>query len=331
MADSAEVFEAISHPVRIKILKILEKQPSSFASLKRQLSLDSSGNLDHHLKKLGPLITTREDGLYTLSDAGKEALISIEAIETWKDDERRKKGTLIRAPRMISLLAFLEIVIAAASTIINVQIVTAVLFLNVPGYPHVFFFSWLSLLNIHTLITALALASAAGLLTRKSWAWTLAIIGAVVLLLDGLPPVLRESVLILSRNLYWNIETLWLVLFPAGALTLFLALQPSLRESIGTKYKTPVPRRALIGGALGILSGIVNIPVAEILAHSPGGGTVGLSGVMNIAGMLIVIGGVLILLRNYLLGALLLIITSSVTIYNYFIIGTAISRIFPCH
>ncbi len=39
MVDSAELFEAIAHPVRIKILKILEKQPSSFASLKDSLAM----------------------------------------------------------------------------------------------------------------------------------------------------------------------------------------------------------------------------------------------------------------------------------------------------
>jgi len=81
MNDSAELFEAIAHPTRIKILKILEKEPSTFASLKRQLNIDSSGNLDHHLKKLDPLITTQPDGLYALTEAGKTALPWVAAVE----------------------------------------------------------------------------------------------------------------------------------------------------------------------------------------------------------------------------------------------------------
>ena len=81
MDDSAELFEAIAHPTRIKILKILEKEPSTFASLKRQLDLDSSGNLDHHLKKLGSLITMQSDGFYGLTEAGKKALASVGAVE----------------------------------------------------------------------------------------------------------------------------------------------------------------------------------------------------------------------------------------------------------
>jgi len=90
MKDSAELFEAISHPERIKILKILEKKPASFASLKRQLGIESSGNLDFHLKKLGKLVTVREDGLYGLTEAGKEALLSIDEVETWMETRRRK-------------------------------------------------------------------------------------------------------------------------------------------------------------------------------------------------------------------------------------------------
>jgi DNA-binding HxlR family transcriptional regulator len=96
MEDPAELFEAISHPERIRILKTLKKQPSSFASLKRQLGIHSSGNLDYHLKKLGQLLTVREDGLYGLTDAGNEALLSIEAIEMWTEMEKRK----IRMPKM---------------------------------------------------------------------------------------------------------------------------------------------------------------------------------------------------------------------------------------
>lgn len=90
MEDSAELFEAISHPERIKILKILEKKPTSFASLKRQLGIKSSGNLDFHLKKLGKLVTVREDGLYGLTDAGKEALLSIDEVDSWMETRRRK-------------------------------------------------------------------------------------------------------------------------------------------------------------------------------------------------------------------------------------------------
>lgn len=99
MADSSELFEAISHPTRIRILKILEDHPTSFAALKRELSIDSSGNLDHHLKKLSGLVLVQRDGLYALTDDGKEALTSVRTIEIWKDVEDRRSKALADAPR----------------------------------------------------------------------------------------------------------------------------------------------------------------------------------------------------------------------------------------
>jgi len=55
---STETFEAISHPVRIKILKVLAEKSLSFSELKRELGIKSSGKLDFHFKKLDNLITT---------------------------------------------------------------------------------------------------------------------------------------------------------------------------------------------------------------------------------------------------------------------------------
>ena len=61
---SDEVFEAISHPLRIKILKLLANKPRSFSELKRELGIESSGKLDFHLKKLRNLITMDEGEIY---------------------------------------------------------------------------------------------------------------------------------------------------------------------------------------------------------------------------------------------------------------------------
>ena len=108
LVDSAELFEALSHPVRIEILKILEKQPSSFSSLKKKLGIDSSGNLDHHLKKLSGLVSVRQDGLYGLTDAGKEARLSIDDVEMWTEMEKRKIKMRTQMPREAFFLGLLE-------------------------------------------------------------------------------------------------------------------------------------------------------------------------------------------------------------------------------
>lgn len=74
----AELFEAISHPTRIQILKMLNDGALGFSELKRKLGISSSGNISHHLSKLITLIKTDAQGKYILTDQGREALLAIE-------------------------------------------------------------------------------------------------------------------------------------------------------------------------------------------------------------------------------------------------------------
>ncbi|MHA2379573.1 MAG: winged helix-turn-helix domain-containing protein [Candidatus Thorarchaeota archaeon] len=77
--SEASLFEAISHDTRIKALFLLRNNALGFSELKHQLGIKSSGNLQHHLAKLGILIEVNE-GLYSLSDHGREAILAIEAV-----------------------------------------------------------------------------------------------------------------------------------------------------------------------------------------------------------------------------------------------------------
>ena len=76
--SSDDLFDAISHPLRIEILKELSKRPMRFAELKRELKIASSGLLDYHLRKLDDLIMINRDGLYALTDRGFAALQAVE-------------------------------------------------------------------------------------------------------------------------------------------------------------------------------------------------------------------------------------------------------------
>jgi len=76
--SSDELFEAISHPIRIDIVRILSEKPLGFADLKRELKISSSGLLDFHLKKLDDLITINKEGRYSLTEKGFAALTTIE-------------------------------------------------------------------------------------------------------------------------------------------------------------------------------------------------------------------------------------------------------------
>lgn len=84
----AELFEAISHPTRIQILRTLRRNALGFAELKQKLGISSSGNVVHHLNKLAALVETNAQGKYKLTDQGHEALYAIMTItytRTWKD------------------------------------------------------------------------------------------------------------------------------------------------------------------------------------------------------------------------------------------------------
>ena len=77
----AEVFDALGHPTRILILKVLNEGSLGFADLKKKTAIDSSGHLQHHLNKLDGLIKTDEYGKYCLSSEGKEALLTVQTVE----------------------------------------------------------------------------------------------------------------------------------------------------------------------------------------------------------------------------------------------------------
>jgi DNA-binding transcriptional ArsR family regulator len=102
--SSDEVFEAISHPMRIDILKALAKNPMRFADLKRKLRISSSGLLDFHLKKMAVIVTTNQDGLYALNQAGFAALY---AVETVSRKGRQKRSLYINVFAYIIMNAYL--------------------------------------------------------------------------------------------------------------------------------------------------------------------------------------------------------------------------------
>ncbi len=100
---SDETFEAIAHPLRINILKLLAKKPMSFSELKRKLGIKSSGKLDFHLKKLRGLVTLNDEGKYTLTKDGYAAL---QAIITIKKYGWQKRAYIINVVAYVTAVAF---------------------------------------------------------------------------------------------------------------------------------------------------------------------------------------------------------------------------------
>src|SRR5713226_9531787 len=81
--DRYRIFEALSHPTRVKILRLVEERQLAFSALKHELGLESSGQLQHHLQKLSELVTIQEDsGSFGLTIMGRRALEVYRSSET---------------------------------------------------------------------------------------------------------------------------------------------------------------------------------------------------------------------------------------------------------
>lgn len=118
-ASKAEVFEALGHPTRIRLLQTLSEKPLPFSELKRAAGLESNGLLTFHLGKLSGLVRLNPEGAYALTDEGREALRIVEASRS-QSQERSFQGPSIHVPHLKTILAGLVIVLvilASASAI----------------------------------------------------------------------------------------------------------------------------------------------------------------------------------------------------------------------
>jgi DNA-binding transcriptional ArsR family regulator len=80
-----EIFSALKHPIRRRILRFLEPNRRTYTELLNDLGVDT-GLLNYHLDHLGSLIRKDEDGRYTLSDFGVAAL----GLTTRIEDPKKK-------------------------------------------------------------------------------------------------------------------------------------------------------------------------------------------------------------------------------------------------
>lgn len=99
----AEIFDALGHPTRIQILKVLSEGSLGFADLKKKTAIESSGHLQHHLTKLDGLIKTDQYGKYCLSDEGKDALLTIQTVENTANPKAKQNVHRLHLSRPIKL------------------------------------------------------------------------------------------------------------------------------------------------------------------------------------------------------------------------------------
>lgn len=86
------IFTSLRHPVRRKILRMLESQELTFSEILEILAIES-GHLSYHLENLGDLITRTSDGKYELSSFGFAAMRLMKGVEEYNPPSKSKPSS----------------------------------------------------------------------------------------------------------------------------------------------------------------------------------------------------------------------------------------------
>lgn len=129
-SSRAELFDALGHPTRIRILQVLSQRAMTFSELKKEVGIESSGHLTFHLGKLDLLLRVNPNGLYELTDDGREALHLAEVMSKTSstsaaansiESERDAKGkTLFGRPRTKKLLVAIAAVVIVSILVLSI-------------------------------------------------------------------------------------------------------------------------------------------------------------------------------------------------------------------
>lgn len=112
MSDRKPIFNALSHPLRQKVVSMLGEEPRTYTYLLETLGVES-GHLAYHLRHLGDLVEKDVDGVYTLTKLGVEGYRFMERERP--PDETRPIGfnTIL-----VYGVAFILVIILSTSTIL---------------------------------------------------------------------------------------------------------------------------------------------------------------------------------------------------------------------
>jgi DNA-binding transcriptional ArsR family regulator len=120
-SSKAEVFEALGHPTRIRILQELANRPLTYSELKRAAGMESNGLLTFHLGKMRDLVRLNPEGNYALTEEGREALRIVEASRKQPEGHSGQRPAL-HLPHQKAILAGLVVaLIVLGSTAVYQQ------------------------------------------------------------------------------------------------------------------------------------------------------------------------------------------------------------------
>ncbi len=108
------IFQALKHPIRRRILRQLDNQPTTFTGLLNELGIDN-GLLNYHLNNLNSLISKGTDEKYRLSDFGAATLTLTKRVEEPARPEETTIKILDKKIPVNRLLAITLIILLASN------------------------------------------------------------------------------------------------------------------------------------------------------------------------------------------------------------------------
>ena len=110
----SSIFLALKHPVRRKILNMLNEDPATYTQILSKLKV-GTGFLNYHLESLNGLVTKNEHDKYLLSDFGEAALTLTKRVE----EPVKRKSARFRVFGFKINPAYILLVIMVVSIILN--------------------------------------------------------------------------------------------------------------------------------------------------------------------------------------------------------------------
>ncbi|MDR2719781.1 MAG: winged helix-turn-helix domain-containing protein [Nitrososphaerota archaeon] len=102
------MFSSFKHPIRRKILRMLDSKPMTFMEIVEALGI-STPNLTYHLESLGDLISKLDNGQYKLSTFGQASVSALKGVEDVHSVEPKRrwlhfKGRSVFGAMLIALV-----------------------------------------------------------------------------------------------------------------------------------------------------------------------------------------------------------------------------------
>jgi DNA-binding transcriptional ArsR family regulator len=110
------MFSSFKHPIRRKILRMLDSKPMTFMELVEALGI-STPNLTYHLESLGELVSKTDNGPYRLSTFGQASISALKGVEDVHGAESKHRGVAFKGRTVFGALLIVIILLSCFSVI----------------------------------------------------------------------------------------------------------------------------------------------------------------------------------------------------------------------